>query len=78
MALHPAVGIGMFFFAVIIFFIVYFSITSSDNFEEIPNNFNTDLTPINLTTNVIQNEPLENNMQSQNAIHNEIIGFKTI
>ena len=46
----------------------------SDNFEVIENNYN-NLKPIDLTTNIINNEPMENNMQSQNLTHHELLGF---
>ena len=63
---------GLIFVGVLI--IIYWLYHGKDTFETIENNYN-NLIPIDLNSNVINNEPLENNMQSQNLTHDEILGF---
>jgi hypothetical protein len=68
---------GTMFYCIILIIVIgliILSIFYKDGFETIENNYN-DLNPIDLTSNIINNEPLENNMQSQNLVHNEILGF---
>jgi hypothetical protein len=62
------------FLGIVIVGIILYVMYYKDGFETIENNYN-DLKPISLTSNIINNEPLENNMQSQNLVHNEILGF---